>query len=218
MRSASFQSRTTMTTIDRSLYEPDIPPRLPPDQQGMVAFRTDPEQAAKRKVRRIDWRGARMRGLEAIEGHLVDARLSYADLSDGWLGKANLSQARLVHTNLSRTNLVGANLQGAVLREAVLIDADLIYANLSDTSLTDADLTGAKLQNAELTNADLTGANLSGADFISGGVQSASCGLTQRQLDLACADPDCPPLLEGLVDAETNKPLVWRGKACNRPQ
>ena len=218
MRSASFQSRTTMTTIDRSLYEPDIPPRLPPDQQGMIAFRTDPEQAAKRKVRRIDWRGARMRGLEAIEGHLVDARLSYADLSDGWLGKANLSQARLVHTNLSRTNLVGANLQGAVLSEAVLIDADLIYANLRDTSLADADLTGAKLQNAILANANLMGANLSGADFISGGVQSKSCGLTQRQLDSACADPDCPPLIEGLVDAETAKPLVWRGKACNRPQ
>ena len=218
MCSTSFQSRTSMTTIDRSLYEPDIPPRLPPDRQGMVAFRTDPEQAAKRKVRRIDWRGARMRGLEAIEGHLVDARLSYADLSDGWLGKANLAQARLVHANLSRTNLVGANLQGAVLSEAVLIDADLIYANLRDTSLADADLTGAKLQNAILANANLMGANLSGADFISGGVQSKSCGLTQRQLDSACADPDCPPLIEGLVDAETAKPLVWRGKACNRPQ
>lgn len=218
MCSTSFQSRTSMTTIDRSLYEPDIPPRLPPDRQGMVAFRTDPEQAAKRKVRRIDWRGAQMRGLEAIEGHLVDARLSYADLSDGWLGKANLSQARLVHTNLSRTNLVGANLQGAVLSEAVLIDADLIYANLRDTSLADADLTGAKLQNAILANANLMGANLSGADFISGGVQSKSCGLTQRQLDSACADPDCPPLIEGLVDAETAKPLVWRGKACNRPE
>ena len=218
MCSTSFQSRTSMTTIDRSLYEPDIPPRLPPDRQGMVAFRTDPEQAAKRKVRRIDWRGARMRGLEAIEGHLVDARLSYADLSDGWLGKANLAQARLVHANLSRTNLVGANLQGAVLSEAVLIDADLIYANLRDTSLADADLTGAKLQNANLANANLMGANLSRADFISGGVQSKSCGLTQRQLDSACADPDCPPLIEGLVDAETAKPLVWRGKACNRPQ
>ena len=192
-----------MTTIERSMYEPDTPPRLPPDRQGMVAFRTDPKLAATRKVRRIDWRGARMRGLEAIEGHLVDARLSHADLSEGWLGKANLSRARLVRANLSRTNLVDANLQGAVLREAVLIEADLTYA---------------KLQDANLTDANLMRANLSGADFVSGGVQSASCGLTQRQLDLACADPGCPPLIDGLVDAETGKPLVWRGQDCNRPQ
>ena len=192
-----------MTTIERSMYEPDTPPRLPPDRQGMVAFRTDPRLAATRKVRRIDWRGARMRGLEAIEGHLVDARLSHADLSEGWLGKANLSRARLVGANLSRTNLVDANLQGAVLREAILIDANLTYA---------------KLQDANLTDANLMRANLSGADFVSGGVQSASCGLTQRQLDLACADPDCPPLIEGLVDAETGKLLVWRGQDCNRPQ
>lgn len=207
-----------MTTIERSMYEPDIPPRLPPDRQGMVAFRTDPKLAATRKVRRIDWRGARMRGLEAIEGHLVDARLSHADLSDGWLGKANLSLARFVSANLSRTNLVDANLQGAVLREAILIDANLMFANLSGASLIDADLTNAKLQNANLTDADLMRANLSGADFVSGGVQSASCGLTQRQLDLACASPDRPPLIDGLVDAETAQPLVWRGQDCNRPQ
>lgn len=212
------RSRATMTTIERSMYEPDTPPRLPPDRQGMVAFRTDPKLAATRNVRRIDWRGARMRGLEAIEGHLVDARLSHADLSEGWLGKANLSRARLVGANLSRTNLVDANLQGAVLREAILIDADLTYAKLSGANLIDADLTGAKLQDANLTDANLMRANLSGADFVSGGVQSASCGLTQRQLDLACADPDCPPLIDGLVDAETGKLLVWRGQDCNRPQ
>lgn len=207
-----------MTTIERSMYEPDTPPRLPPDRQGMVAFRTDPKLAATRKVRRIDWRGARMRGLEAIEGHLVDARLSHADLSEGWLGKANLARARLVGANLSRTNLVDANLQGAVLREAILVDADLTYANLSSANLIDADLTGAKLQDANLTDANLMRANLSGADCVSGGVQSASCGLTQRQLDLACAAPDCPPLIDGLVDAETGELLVWRGKDCNRPQ
>ena len=218
MCSTGTRLRATMTIIERSMYEPDTPPRLPPDRQGMVAFRTDPRLAATRNVRRIDWRGARMRGLEAIEGHLVDARLSHADLSEGWLGKANLSRARLVGANLSRTNLVDANLQGAVLREAILVDADLTYANLSGANLINADLTDAKLQDANLTDANLMRANLSGADFVSGGVQSASCGLTQRQLDLACADPDCPPLIDGLVDAETAQPLVWRGQDCNRPQ
>ena len=218
MCSSGFRSRVTMTTIERSMYEPDTPPRLPPDRQGMVAFRTDPKLAATREVRRIDWRGARMRGLEATEGHLADARLSHADLSEGWLGKANLSRARLVGANLSRTNLVDANLQEAVLLEAILIEADLMFANLSAASLIHADLTGAKLQNADLTDANLMRANLSGADFVSGGVQSASCGLTQRQLDLACARPDSPPLIAGLVDAETAQPLVWRGKDCNRTQ
>ena len=37
-------------------------------------------------------------------------------------------------------------------------------------------------------------------------------GLTQAQLDTACANPKTPPMLEGLMDAETGEPLVWRGK------
>ncbi len=174
---------------------------LPPEKQMMVDFRTDPERAAKRTVPPINWRGGHMRGIQAVGGHFVDAILSYCDLSLGWLGDADLSGAKLYGANLTRTNLVGAKLSGAALIEAKLTEAELTSANLTDAQLQDADLTGA----------DLAGADLTGADFVSGGVQTPTCGLTQAQLDLAVADPGRPPMLEGLRDAETDEPLVWRG-------
>ena len=37
-------------------------------------------------------------------------------------------------------------------------------------------------------------------------------GLTQGQLDEARSDPNNPPFLEGVLDAETGEQLVWRGK------
>ena len=43
-------------------------------------------------------------------------------------------------------------------------------------------------------------------------------GLTQAQLDEACADPDNPPKLDGVIDAVTGEPLVWRGQPCNKNQ
>ena len=61
---------------------------------------------------------------------------------------------------------------------------------------------------ANVSGAYLTNANLSGAKFSFRGDDPAK-GLTQSQLDSARADPDNPPNLEGVVDAETGKPLVW---------
>ena len=37
-------------------------------------------------------------------------------------------------------------------------------------------------------------------------------GLTQDQLDMARADPDHPPKLDGVKDAITGEQLIWRGK------
>ena len=179
---------------------------LSPEKQMTVDFRTDPKRAAERKVRPINWRGGHMRGIQAVGGHFVNAIVSYCDLSLGWLGDADLSGAKLYGANLTRTSLVGANLSGAALVEAKLTEADLSSARLTDAQLQDADLTGA----------DLAGADLTGADFVSGGVQSPTCGLTQAQLDLAVADADRPPMLEGLLDAETGVPLIWRGEAPGR--
>jgi len=68
-------------------------------------------------------------------------------------------------------------------------------------NLPEADLTGAYLNDAHLNRADLSGADLSDCK-----------GLTQECIDQAEADSDNPPNLESSVDANTGKPLVWRGK------
>ena len=105
--------------------------------------------------------------------------------------KSNLSKARLVKSDMS-----GASLQGCDLSGADLTDANLSRANLSD---------------AVLSNTILVRANLSGVSLSEKGDIPAT-GLTQNQLDQACANPENPPMLNGVADTETGRFLVWRGK------
>ena len=124
----------------------------------------------------------RMRQLDLEQDANYELDLRDADLSGMWLVDANLSDARLWDVNLC----------GAIASRA--------------------NLSGAALWGANLSSADLDDANLSGAEFSAGDGESPATGLTQAQLDEARADPDNPPKLDGVVDAETGKPLVWRGK------
>ncbi len=108
-----------------------------------------------------------------------------------------------------------------------LFNAQLDRGHFRDADWTDARLGGASLRGANLngitlTDAHFDGADLSGADFTGGsnmelnpgdkagqvrGVANKVRGLTQAQLDEACADPDNPPNLQGLRDPETKAPL-----------
>ena len=83
----------------------------------------------------------------------------------------------------------------------------LANADLSGTVLSHSDLSGAVFHNTKLSGTDFTGGSLPDARPVT--------GLTQEQLDQACAEPDNPPKLEGVRDAETDEPLVWRGKPCD---
>ena len=200
-----------MTTSNRNregLARPDKPNLV---KQAIASFRTDPELAESRPPRKIDWRWADMRGIDATDGHLKDAKLSNANLSHAWLGNANLVGATMRGTDLSDANLVGANLSGASLYQAVLNGADLRSATLNRASLIDADLPGCQLANADLTGANLTNADLSAVDFVGAGDLPPARGLTQNQLDLAVSDPERPPKVDGVLDAETGALLVWRG-------
>ena len=148
-------------------------------------------------------------------------RLFFADLSGASfvntdLALADFYNARLSNADLASANLSKANFQNAALQNANLADANLtgvgfLSADLSDARLMKSDLTGAHFLDANLKGAYLTDANLSGVEFSVGGPQTAK-GLTQAQLDVACADPKNPPKLTSVVDSETGKPLVWRGK------
>ena len=74
-------------------------------------------------------------------------------------------------------------------------------------------LSRAILFRTNLSGAVLTGENLSGADQSHAeepGLYEV-LDLTQAQLDEAVADPDNPPKLEGVLNAETGEQLVWRG-------
>ena len=128
-------------------------------------------------------------------GHL---QVRAARLSGAWLTKANLSGAVLPYADLSSARLRQANLSGAQFRHA---------------DLSDANFWGADLSKAILYDANLSGADLSGVDANSPMYKEPVHGLTQEQLDEAWADSDNPPKLDGVLDAETGKQLIWRGRA-----
>ena len=125
-----------------------------------------------------------------------------ADIQEVYLHHDSLYFANMVRANLSRASLHGVDLHSAFLQEVNFQHSDLSAANLSD-----ADLSGANLHSADLLNA-----NLSYATFSDDGDDPA-VGLTQEQLDQAWADPEYPPRLDGVLDANTGKPLIWSGRA-----
>ena len=105
----------------------------------------------------------------------------------------------LIGINLTRASLPSVNLPGVFLGTSDLTGASFGFANL-----TGANLRGATMRGTILQSANLSGVNLSEVK-----------GLTQDQLDQACADPDNPPKLDGVHDAITDVPLQWRENPCD---
>ena len=166
------------------------------------------------------WKGS------LFPSRLVGVQLEGADLRGAELGGADMRGASMGGAKLDAAHLGGANLSGADLRAASLRDAKLGGADLSNANLggagadlhgaelTKANLAGANLGKADLTGANLVNAILSGTDFSHDwmrGSASPARGLTQHQLDQAKADAGSPPILDGVMDSETNEPLVWNG-------
>lgn len=142
---------------------------------------------------------------------LTDSFLYYADLSYSEFRNVNFTRTRFWYVHLSRTIFQDVNTANASFEQTNLHEASFLRADLSGAYFTRADLSGADFHDADLNRVNFAGANLSGAEFSFGGRLGAK-GLTQAQLDRAEADPDNPPKLEGVLDAETGEPLVWRGR------
>ena len=114
-----------------------------------------------------------------------------------------------------RRSYISTDMSGAILSEANLSHALITQTDLSEAFLNEANLSGAEISGSNLCGARLHGANLSGALLRGNTPFSLTVfGLTQAQIDEACADADNPPKLDGVLDAETGEPLVWRGGPC----
>ena len=180
----------------------ETPLNLPVELESYVrTLRPDVQEA----MRAIGSRGSLGLSLETssdFKPYLRDAHLVYLQLQD-----ANLSGAWLTNANLYRAVLPDVDLSGARLRNATLSGARLRRANLSNAKLWSASLRGASLENANLSGTDFCGMDANSQEF-----GAPARGLTQAQLDVARADPRMPPKLDGILDAETGEPLVWRGR------
>ena len=195
------------------------------------------------QISSVDLSNAHLTGTVMKEARLInidftDARAWRVDLSgatvfqDGKplfdLDSAILSPARLFDGTLSPTQLFNVDLSGKSIESAHLDQVRINTSDLSDTHFLGSDLSRARIFKSKLSGAEILRTHMSGAtlhdtdlsgtyfyDPHGGTATSPVTGLTQAQLDEACADPDNPPKLDGILDAETDEPLVWRGKPCD---
>jgi uncharacterized protein YjbI with pentapeptide repeats len=96
-------------------------------------------------------------GVELVEANLSFANLSNADIRHADLSRANLHHANLRHADLSSTNLQQADLSEADLSGSILKGADLSGAILRDAKLRKANLIGASFKNVNLRGVNLAG-------------------------------------------------------------
>ena len=124
--------------------------------------------------------------------------------------RSQLQKSVLIDTNFANFNLTGVDLTNSLLAQA-----DFSYAFLAYADLSGADVGGANFKRTILNECNLSGTMF--ASIAMGSDQQSrkilASDVTQAQLDQAVADPDNPPILEGVIDAETGEQLVWRGRA-----
>lgn len=108
----------------------------------------------------------------------------------------------LAHADLTNQCIKHGNLEGAVFDGAKLVLMCMSYGDFKGASFRGADLSGANLAHAKLDGADLSGAKLT-ITSIRGADLSRAIGLTQPQLDAACAD------------SQTRVPVSLRVKTCS---
>ena len=190
-------------------------------------------ESANLSAVRLAWACLTRAGLG--RANLTGAILNQAELTGASLGGACLKSASLrravlksavfwnspgplrfttYRNALKEENILTADLSGARLDHSDLTNAHLQGANLSGADLTASDLSNANLSDANLFGTMLLGANLSGV-VLGEGDEIPVTGLTQAQLDQACADPENPPILGDVaIDAATGRPLVWRGSSA----
>ena len=176
---------------------------------------------------RLDLRGANLIGCDLSEMNLSNAILggvdfAHADLtgtnfSGADLRRAGLFKSRLGNADFSRATIYRANFSESLANQANFSSTSISRANFSRACLSETNFSFSMIKDSEMKDAALMGADLSFTTFFIDenelAAQSQKCGITQAQLDAACSDPLYPPQLNGLLDAETHEPLVWRGRS-----
>ncbi len=102
-------------------------------------------------------------------------------------GRHDCPHCELAGADLSNQCVKKGDLQGADFAGAKLVLMCMSYADFRGAIFRNTDLSGANLAHAELDGADLTGATLT-ITSLRGTDLSHAKGLTQHQLDQACAD------------------------------
>ena len=152
------------------------------------------------------WRNSDISKSRFHHSDMRKASFSYSSMYDVSFDRIDLSGAEIVNSDLSGNSFFfNCNLSKTNISEV----------NLSGVSFSGSDLSEATILKSDMSGVNLRDTNLSGADFYFAAPNTTPqpvTGLTQSQLDQARADPNNPPEVDKVLDAQTGKLLVWRGK------
>ena len=144
-------------------------------------------------------RGQERPTITNTQGTFIETLNTFA-LSTTRLAGADFSGSRMLLAEFAGVDLQGAVMADANLPNTKFDSATLYGVDFSNSELSESDLSNTFLTSVTLTGATLHGTNLTGTDlsgFLSEGSTASfpPTGLTQAQLDQACAAPDNPPKL-----------------------
>ena len=133
--------------------------------------------------------------------NLVSATFVNADFQNSNLRFGNFSGSDLQFSKFGQSCLESARFVGADLRMA-----DFVKSDLSNADLSKADLSGADLAMTDLSSANFSAAILENTDLTGAYLQSIT-GLTQAQLDRACAN-------SAKKEPRLPESLTWKMREC----
>ena len=180
----------------------------------------------------LDLTGLNLSNTDLHQGQFINVDLSDTDMSESSLWGSTFRQSNFRNTKMNGAELGGSifvapknQIDNVVSVPLMFIDANLFEVTLDNANLTSAQLTNARLENASLQNARLAGANVKDANFEGANISGTrfaekpdhlgkcTIGLTQSQLDQTIPTISKVPFLDGVMDAQTGEPLIWRGKS-----
>ena len=169
----------------------------------------------------IDLEGVNLAGLKLRDANLSWAQLSGVSLANAVLMNVSLQHATLNHADFTSARISSADFSHAFLSHALCDRVSFVQCNFLHSFIYGAKITNAYLDALNFERANTYRTDFSGSQFrpvhtVKGNEDGSvtewdeHCQITQRQLDIAMADPENVPIFDdGMRDPDTDNPLEW---------
>ena len=176
----------------------------------------------------IDLEGVNLAGLKLRDANLSWAKLrgvslANADLMNVNLQRATLDKADFTSACISNTDFTHAFLQGALCDRVSFTTCNFHNSFINGAKITNAYLYALNFERANTYRTDFSGSQFKPTHIMKGNEDGSvkewddHCQITQRQLDIAMADPENVPIFDdGMRDPDTDNPLEWNKERSGR--